>query len=72
MSARIELLRRAGDFAARMAEDVRAGLQAQPLPELPSKYFYDDRGSALFDEITRLPEYYQTRTEEVVPPEEEP
>jgi len=39
------------------------GLQARPLPELPSKYFYDDRGSALFDEITRLPEYYQTRTE---------
>jgi L-histidine N-alpha-methyltransferase len=46
-----------------MADEVRAGLQLRPLPELPSKYFYDDRGSALFDEITRLPEYYQTRTE---------
>src|SRR5262245_49253711 len=48
---------------ALMAEEVREGLQ-QPLPTLPCKYFYDDRGSALFEEITRTPEYYQTRTEE--------
>jgi len=47
-----------------MTEEVREGLRARPLPTLPCKYFYDDRGSALFDEITRLPEYYQTRTEE--------
>jgi Histidine-specific methyltransferase, SAM-dependent len=40
-----------------MAAEVRAGLSARPLPWLPCKYFYDDRGSALFDEITRLPEY---------------
>jgi L-histidine Nalpha-methyltransferase len=46
-----------------MAEEVRDGLQ-RPLPTLPCKYFYDDRGSALFEEITRTPEYYQTRTEE--------
>jgi L-histidine N-alpha-methyltransferase len=46
-----------------MAEEIRAGL-AEPLPSLPCKYFYDDRGSELFDAITRLPEYYQTRTEE--------
>ncbi len=45
-----------------MAREVREGLQ-RPLPELPSKYFYDDRGSRLFEEITRLPEYYPTRTE---------
>ena len=45
-----------------MAQEVREGLQ-RPLPELPSKYFYDDRGSRLFEEITRLPEYYPTRTE---------
>src|SRR5262245_19546087 len=45
-----------------MAREVRAGLRL-PLPELPSKYFYDDRGSRLFEEITRLPEYYPTRTE---------
>jgi L-histidine N-alpha-methyltransferase len=50
----------------RMAEEVRRGLLERPLPSLPSKYFYDDRGSALFDEITRLPEYYQTRTEEAI------
>jgi L-histidine N-alpha-methyltransferase len=46
----------------RMAEEVRSGL-LRPLPELPCKYFYDDRGSRLFEEITRLPEYYPTRTE---------
>jgi L-histidine N-alpha-methyltransferase len=45
--------------------DVRFGLLA-PEPWLPSKYFYDDRGSQLFEEITRLPEYYQTRTEEAI------
>ncbi len=48
-----------------MAEEVRRGLLARPR-WLPSKYFYDDRGSALFEEITRLPEYYQTRTEEAI------
>ena len=33
------------------------------LPEIPPIYLYDDTGSALFEEITTLPEYYQTRTE---------
>ena len=42
--------------------DVRAGLEASP-KTLPPKYFYDERGSKLFDEITRLAEYYPTRTE---------
>jgi L-histidine N-alpha-methyltransferase len=42
--------------------DVRAGLTASP-KTLPPKYFYDARGSQLFDEITRLPEYYLTRAE---------
>ena len=32
-------------------------------PSLPTRYFYDERGSALFEEITRLPEYYPTRAE---------
>jgi L-histidine N-alpha-methyltransferase len=45
-----------------MAEDVRAGLGSRPRT-LPPKYFYDARGSELFDEITRLPEYYPTRAE---------
>jgi L-histidine N-alpha-methyltransferase len=51
-----------GDTARALAADVRAGLDASP-KTLPPKWFYDDRGSELFDEITRLPEYYPTRTE---------
>jgi L-histidine N-alpha-methyltransferase len=42
--------------------DVVAGLSSTP-KRLPAKYFYDAAGSALFEEITRLPEYYPTRTE---------
>jgi L-histidine N-alpha-methyltransferase len=42
--------------------EVRAGLTARR-KRLPSKYFYDQRGSELFEEITRLPEYYLTRAE---------
>ena len=49
----------------RMADEVRRGLSAAN-PWLPCKYFYDDRGSELFEQITRLPEYYQTRTEEAI------
>jgi len=64
--SRIERARASEDRLARMSAEVRAGLLAHPLPSLPCKYFYDDRGSALFDEITRVPEYYQTRTEETI------
>lgn len=42
--------------------DTLAGLAASP-KRLPSKYFYDARGSQLFEQITRLPEYYLTRVE---------
>jgi len=66
VSARIERVRVDEDLTARMAGEVRAGLCSRPLPSLPSKYFYDDRGSELFEEITRQPEYYQTRTEEAI------
>jgi L-histidine N-alpha-methyltransferase len=45
-----------------MLEDVALGLGRSP-KELPAKYFYDARGSELFEEITRLPEYYLTRAE---------
>jgi L-histidine N-alpha-methyltransferase len=45
-----------------MAEEVREGL-GRALKELPPKYFYDERGSALFDQITELPEYYPSRCE---------
>jgi L-histidine N-alpha-methyltransferase len=50
--------------AARTAleADVRAGFSATP-KTLPPKWFYDARGSELFDAITRLPEYYPTRRE---------
>lgn len=48
-----------GDGAA---QEVEAGLATSPRT-LPSKYFYDARGSKLFEEICELPEYYQTRTE---------
>jgi dimethylhistidine N-methyltransferase len=45
-----------------MLEDVLAGLEAES-KWLSSMYFYDERGSKLFDEICELPEYYPTRTE---------
>ena len=48
--------------ASEFAVDVLAGLTASP-KRLPPKYFYDSAGSALFERITRLPEYYPTRIE---------
>lgn len=48
--------------ADRLAADVHAGLTQSP-PTLPARWFYDERGSKLFDDITRLPEYYPTRRE---------
>jgi L-histidine N-alpha-methyltransferase len=56
---------RAGDLARALEADVRRGLTATP-KVLPPKWFYDDAGSALFDEITRLPEYYPTRCERAI------
>jgi L-histidine N-alpha-methyltransferase len=52
----------AADAAATMRRDVRAGLSTEP-KELAPKYFYDERGSQLFEQITELPEYYPTRAE---------
>lgn len=49
-------------LAEQLARDVRDGLLSSP-KVLPPKYFYDARGSDLFDEITRLEEYYPTRAE---------
>lgn len=46
-----------------LAEDVRRGLLGPGPKWLPPKYFYDARGSELFEEITQLPEYYPTRAE---------
>lgn len=50
------------DAVKTMADEVKSGLTA-PQKTLPCKYFYDAYGSHLFEEITELPEYYQTRTE---------
>jgi dimethylhistidine N-methyltransferase len=47
-----------------LAGEVRDGLNKTGQKELPSKYLYDDIGSALFEAITRLPEYGLTRAEE--------
>ena len=52
----------AHSVTATFAADVLEGLAATP-KRLPAKYFYDDAGSRLFERITRLPEYYPTRTE---------
>ena len=48
-----------------MAADVRAGL-TRPFKELSPRYFYDERGSELFEEITALEEYYPTRCERAI------
>jgi L-histidine Nalpha-methyltransferase len=50
------------DYATQLRADARAGLTASP-KWLPPKWFYDARGSDLFEQITRLPEYFPTRTE---------
>lgn len=52
------------DFRAHFAADVRAGLCREGQKELPSKYLYDEVGSALFEAISVLPEYGLTRADE--------
>ena len=49
----------------REQNEILEGLR-QPQKTLPSKYFYDELGSQLFDEICKLPEYYPTRTEQEI------
>lgn len=55
----------ADSAAAALRSDVRDGLTQTP-KSLPPKWFYDATGSDLFDQITRLPEYYPTRTEAAI------
>jgi L-histidine Nalpha-methyltransferase len=50
------------DLSEALRSEAREGLTATP-KSLPPKWFYDARGSALFEDITRLPEYYPTRAE---------
>lgn len=71
MKARIEILLNAEDRRRALEKDVAAGLASTP-KELPPKWFYDEAGSALFDRITRLPEYYLTRAEHRIIEEQAP
>ena len=48
---------------AQFRRDVRDGFAMRPQRAIPARWFYDRRGSELFEEITQLPEYYPTRTE---------
>jgi L-histidine Nalpha-methyltransferase len=65
MSAQDRVQAHPDSYLAELRADVRAGLTAEP-KSLPPKYFYDERGSELFEEITRLPEYYPTRAETAI------
>jgi L-histidine Nalpha-methyltransferase len=56
---------RSAPTPGRLADDLRAGLRQRPVT-IPPKWFYDEKGSELFDAITQLPEYYPTRTEEAI------
>jgi dimethylhistidine N-methyltransferase len=63
-SSRIQARRKA-ELTDEFATEVVRGLSGAR-KTLACRYFYDDQGSALFEEITRLPEYYQTRTEAAI------
>ncbi len=59
---RFEIIDRTDETQEDMKREVLRGLTARQ-KWIPSRYFYDSRGSALFEQICRLPEYYQARTE---------
>ncbi|SCK37125.1 L-histidine N(alpha)-methyltransferase [Streptomyces sp. WMMB 322] len=67
MTGRFDLTRRLPDgyFTDALHTDVLKGLTGRP-KTLPPKWFYDARGSELFEEITQLPEYYPTRAEHAI------
>lgn len=58
----VRLERRSADSRERDLEELSRSLR-EPLPRIPSRFFYDDLGSELFEQICELPEYYPTRTE---------
>jgi len=62
MTLRVERCLPDGYLTEALRADARAGLTATP-KALPPKWFYDERGSELFEKITRLDEYYPTRAE---------
>jgi dimethylhistidine N-methyltransferase/ergothioneine biosynthesis protein EgtC len=67
MTTSVEIDRRLPEhfFESALRADVLAGLTSTP-KSLPPKWFYDERGSELFDKITRLDEYYPTRAERAI------
>jgi L-histidine N-alpha-methyltransferase len=62
---RVDVHLTADDRRAALRLDADQGLRATP-KDIPPKWFYDARGSQLFDDITRLPEYYPTRCERAI------
>ena len=62
---RVDVHLTADDLRDALRSDAERGLRANP-KDIPPKWFYDDRGSQLFDDITRLPEYYPTRCERTI------
>jgi L-histidine N-alpha-methyltransferase len=62
---RVSVLLEPGSANAALVQDVRRGLGSPPLT-LPPKWLYDEEGSRLFDQITRLPEYYPTEAERAI------
>jgi L-histidine N-alpha-methyltransferase len=65
MTIRVDVHLTGTDLHDALVRDARRGLTSTP-KDLPPKWFYDDRGSQLFDEITRLDEYYPTRAERAI------
>lgn len=61
----VDVLLGSEDLPRQLREEVRTGLTSDP-KALQPKWFYDDRGSRLFEEITRLPAYYPTRAERAI------
>jgi L-histidine Nalpha-methyltransferase len=62
---RVDVHLTADDLRNALRSDAHRGLRSAP-KDIPPKWFYDDRGSQLFDDITRLPEYYPTRCERAI------
>ncbi len=71
MSVEVEVLQDEAERRAALHEATRRGLRATP-KQIPTVWLYDERGSRLFDEITRLPEYYLSRTERQILEERAP
>jgi L-histidine N-alpha-methyltransferase len=62
---RVDVHLTADDLRTALRSDAGRGLSSTP-KDIPPKWFYDTRGSQLFDDITRLPEYYPTRRERAI------